>query len=51
MDLKSQLEEFIKEIDDLIDRCQTKYANIDGSSKLCRKFVAERKFLATVSLS
>ncbi len=49
-ELRSRLKEFIDEIDALIERCQTKYSGIDGASKLCKKFLAERKFLMTVSL-
>lgn len=48
--LRKQLDEYIGETEKCIEICQTKYSHIDGGLKLSRKFVAEKKFLLTVSI-
>jgi hypothetical protein len=49
LDLRKQLEEFIVETENCAEICKTKYSHIDGALKLSRKFLAEKKFLTTVS--
>jgi hypothetical protein len=49
--LHKQLDSFVNEIDALINKCQTVHSKIDGTSKLCRKLIAEKKFLQSVSVA